>query len=306
VVDGLAQACLRRGPVAAVDELEQATQGVVEEGAVARLLGNQRGQLQVAQHLQAVALLVGVGGADGHVAQLRAGLDIEQEQQPVHQPQALQGELAGVQLAPTAEDALLLLAGLGDELAGRFVAQKLHGFLQGVLEILGNGEGVLVGVGIEGVEQYLALGRQQALPPQQYGGSLERRIVAAAEDLAPVEAQQPVLRPLGAIDEERLGGAGQQYPARRMLGAEEVVRKHLLPGLAMQGLGPGLGVPEQAVGLQREGVLALQVRVPGVQDDQPRRLAGLAEGAQRGQRPVLERQQHRLQGIAQGAEEATE
>lgn len=107
--------------------------------AVAVLVGGQGGEFQVAQHLQAVAAQIGVGTADGDIAQFRAGLDVEEEEEPVHEPQALQGECPGVERLVAAEDALFLFAGLGDEGPGGGVAQELHRLLEGVLEVRSGG-----------------------------------------------------------------------------------------------------------------------------------------------------------------------
>jgi len=76
------------------DQAEQLLQTVVEVVAVAGLVGGERGLFQLAQVLDAVALQVGLG-VDGRVAQFGPGLDVEQEQQPVHVAQAFQGELVG-------------------------------------------------------------------------------------------------------------------------------------------------------------------------------------------------------------------
>ena len=76
------------GTVEAVaDEAEQGLDGVVEVVAVQRLLAGQAHQLQVAQVLQAVALAVGLR-VHRRVAEVRARLDVEEEQQPVHVAQA--------------------------------------------------------------------------------------------------------------------------------------------------------------------------------------------------------------------------
>ena len=261
--------------VALVDQREHALQAVVEVAPLPALVGGQAHHLQVAQALQAVALAPGVV-AHGQVAQLRARLDVEQEEDAVHGAQALPGELLRVQGVLAAVDPLLAAAGLLDQLLGGLVAQQLDGLAQGVLEVVGDGEGVLVAVLVQAVQAALArvallIDGRQALAVQQHGGGLEGAIVAAAEDLLPVEAQHAVLGPLVAVDEDALAVRKQQHPARRALVMRRDLAKHrlvedLVPALPRQGVEVG-ALAEELPGVQgeRERVLALVFRVQGAE-----------------------------------------
>ena len=95
-------------------------------------------QLQFPQLLQAVAFAVNLG-FEGEVSEFRSGLNVEQEQQPVHVAQALSRE--GV-CEVFAVDAF---PGDGAQVAHGLVAQKLNSLAQGILEVLGYGMGVFVG-----------------------------------------------------------------------------------------------------------------------------------------------------------------
>ena len=83
-----------------------------------------------------------------------------------------------------------------------FVTQQFYGGANGVFQVFGYGEGVFVGVFIQGVEQWNALARHQAVGMQQCGGGLESVVFAAAEDFQPVEAQQAVLIPFAAVNQQ--------------------------------------------------------------------------------------------------------
>ena len=187
------------GPAAAeavADEGEQPPQAVVQIEAVERFAGGQAHQLQVAQALQAVALAVGLG-VERRVAELRARLDVEQEQQAVHPAQAFEAQPAGERVVGAVVQ--LVLEHLA-QVVDRLVAEQLDRLAQGVLQVLGDGEGVLVAVVVEPVEQggAGAVGGQQAAAVEQDGGGLHGRVLAPAEELVDVEAQQPVVRPLAA------------------------------------------------------------------------------------------------------------
>jgi len=85
----------RRGGVAGVDEPEQQRQGFVEVAAGAGFRAGQFGQREVAETVQAVALLV-FAGADGQHAQFGGRLGVQQEQDAVQEPQRLLGQRLGL------------------------------------------------------------------------------------------------------------------------------------------------------------------------------------------------------------------
>ena len=97
---------------------------------------------------------------------------------------------------------------------------------------------------------------------EQGGGGLQGVILAAAEDLVEVEAQQPVVDPLAAFDQQQPAEGERQHPARRTLLAEDAAGEDVVPGLAEEGFGRRrLAVELEAAGLEGERVFALGVRV---------------------------------------------
>ena len=143
---------------------------------------------------------------------------------------------------------------------------------------------------------------------QQRGGGLQRSVLAAAEDLVEVEAQQPVVRPLAALDEEDAAEREHQQPARRMILAEDVAGDDVVPGLPQQRLRRRrLAVELQRVRLERKRVLPLGLRVVRT-ECQERRCAGLAaQGAEHGHLvAVVERMVGRIPLVAQRREKLPE
>ena len=136
------------------NQAEQLPDAVVQVVAVQGFRAGQPHQLQVPQALQAVALAVRLR-VQGRVAEFRARLDVEQEQQAVHVAQGLQAELLGQLLVGTVVELVL-----GDfaQVADGFVADQFDALAQGVLQVFGNGEGVLVAVVVQAVEQALVGG----------------------------------------------------------------------------------------------------------------------------------------------------
>ena len=221
---GVAQAGLLATHAAAVGhELEQAAQGEVEVFALARLLGGQGLEFEVAQALQAVAFEVDLAFVDGHIAQLGPRLDVEHEQQAVHHAQAFEAEHAGVELVLARVHAFFAAAGLFVELAGGFVTQQLNGFAQGVFQILADAKGVFVGVFVQALQQAVAFAGGQAVLVQERGAGFEGVGVFAVEDVGPVEAQGAVVGPFVAVEQQPFVQAQQQHVARGLVGAKHGV-----------------------------------------------------------------------------------
>ena len=144
------------------DQVEQRGDGVVEVVAVAALLGGEVALLHhVAERFQAVAGPVFLA-LHGRVAQFRARLHEEEEEQAVQVAQTLPGEVVGLDLL---QDALVGLAEIPDHL----VAQQFHCFAGAVFQVLRNGKGVLVGVLAERIEQAGAFSGRDAVMVQQRG-----------------------------------------------------------------------------------------------------------------------------------------
>ena len=87
-----------------------------------------------------------------------------------------------------------------------------------------------MGVGVEAFEQALALLRGEAVAVEQRGGGLQGVGFLAVEDFVPVEAQEAVVRPLVAVEQQPLGQADEEDVARRMVGPEEGVGENVGPG----------------------------------------------------------------------------
>ncbi len=262
---------------AVADQAEQALHGVVQVVAVQRFLAGQAHQLQVAQVLEAVALAVRLG-VDRRVAEVGARLGVEEEEQPVQVAQAFPPERLGERgVGAVVHLVLQHVAQVADGL----VADQLDRLAQRVLQVLGDGEGVLVAVLVEVVEQARAVGRQQAAAVQQGGGGLQGGVFAAAENLVEVEAQQPVVRPLAALDQQDAAEREHQQPARRVVAAEDAPGDDVVPGLAQQRLGRRrLAVELQRVRLQRERVFPLRLRVVRAEREQRGGAGRAAGGAQ--------------------------
>ena len=239
--------------------------------------GVQRLALQIAQRLQAIALEVDLALADGHVAQLGPGLDVEHEEQAVDQAQALEAEFARVQRIGAGVDALLAAAGLLVQLARGLVAQDLDGLAQRVLEVFADAEGVAVGVLVQGLQQAGAGARGQAFAVQQRSGSLQGGAVLAVEDLGPVEAQRAVVGPLVAVQQQPVGRPGQDEVARGRIGAEHGVTDQVNPARLGQRVGHGQAAVVQRIeGLVERGLVfqAVAGGVEGGDDHQVRGLRG--------------------------------
>jgi hypothetical protein len=114
-------------------------------------------------------------------------------------------------------------------LSHRFIAERLDRFAQRVLEVFADAEGVLVGVFIEAVEQAGALIRGEAVVVQQPQPPAGCSFLAV-EDFGPVEAQQTIVRPLVAVEQQPFPEADQNDVARRLVAAEQRFAKDFQPG----------------------------------------------------------------------------
>src|SRR5262245_20996611 len=109
-------------------------------------------ELEITQRFQTVAFEICLV-VDRNIAQLGTRLDVEDEQEPVNQPQALERELRGVELASARKDASLPFLRQLPQLPRRLVAEQLDRLAQRELQILAHAEGVLVRLLVEAVEQ---------------------------------------------------------------------------------------------------------------------------------------------------------
>ena len=131
---------------------------------------------------------------------------------------------------------------------------------------------------VEVVEEAAALLGDEALAVQKGRGGLERGAIAAAENLVQVEAQQAVAGPLSAFQKKDLAGGKEQYPARRVLLAEDAAGNDVAPGLAEQRIRRRrLAVVLGAVRLEGKRIFVLSHGVVGAEHQQID-LAVLARG----------------------------
>lgn len=231
-VDGLLAVVLEREgiapgvPAALEDEAEKGLYRIVEEIAVAHLVGLQLDHFKVAQGFDGVALEVFLG-FDWQVAEFGPGFEVEAEKEAVEVAQAAAGEFVFELFVGLVEEGFLADVA---EVPDGFVGDVLDGVDEGVLEILGDGEGVLVGGFVEAVEEREAVGRAGGIAVEEGGGGAEGGLVAAVEDFPQVEGEEAALGPLHAISEDDLAEGEEDHPAGRFGQAEDVLAEDFLPG----------------------------------------------------------------------------
>lgn len=190
-----------------INQIEKALDRLVEEIAVPaplRVEGNER---QVPQAFQAVASPVFVAVHAG-VAQAGAGLDIEQEKQPVQVAEAFATKLVG------GREFLLLRA---KPLQG-FVPEEFDGLARAVFQVFGDLGRVSVGAFVQPVQHVVAVAGANVIGTRE--GQHQPRRVRAGEDLLEMEAEQAALGPLRAIEQHKLAGVKQQHPPQRLVASE--------------------------------------------------------------------------------------
>ena len=292
------------GAAALGNEGEEAAEGGVEVGALMGGGGGEVDELEVAEGLEAVAAGVHVAFLDGDVAELGAGLDVEEEHQAVHHAEAFEAEGAGIDGVLAGVEALLAGAGLVAELADGLVAQDLDGLAEGVLEVLADAKGVLVGVFVEALEQAGAGVGGEGFAVEKGGGGLEGVGILAVEDLGPVEAQEAVVGPLVAVDEEPFLEPDEEDEAGRLLGPEEGLGHEFEPGRAEEE--PGDFLASEVHGLEGvvERIVVLAAGLVGGDDEEARAVVDVApDGPCRDGHVGLEREEGGLEGMAEGGEE---
>ena len=203
--------------IAAEDQGEELSQGGVKVEAVPGLVPFKRDALHLPQALQAVGGAVGFG-VHGGVVQLRPGLHIEEEEQPVEVPEALQGEAGGVQVALAEEGGL----SAGADVVNGLVAQDLHRLPEGVAEVVGDGGGVPSGLCLHSVQQSLSFGGAEALSVEQHRDGLKGGGLPPGEDFVQVEPEGPLLPPLLPVQKQNLAAPGEKEPPGRLAPGEDV------------------------------------------------------------------------------------
>ena len=270
-------------------------------------MGSRRGevdQLEVTQGFEAVALGIHLALLDGHVAQLGPSLDIEEEHQPINNAQAFQAELTGFDGIFAGVKSLLAGLGLLTELSHGFIAQEFYGFAEGILEVFADAERVLVGVFIEAIQQAGAGIGGQAFAVQQCRCRLKGVGVLAVEDLIPIEAQQTVVGPLVAIEQQPLFEPDEEDEARGVVGSENRLGNQLQPRCLFQQRRHFLTSVMEGLKGVVERVFVFVVWCVGRDDEQPGSLMGFAQDRPNRNRHVgLQQHDIRLQRIAQGSQE---
>jgi len=255
---------LHLGAESGVHETEQPLQALVQEGAVASLVGLEAHEFELAQGLEAVAVAVD-RRAHRHRAELGAArFHVEEEEQAVEVDEAVLGEVGG-EVVVEVEDALALLAAVVDGL----VREQLDRAPHAVLQVGGDGEGVLVRVLVELVVQAGVVVARERLAVQQRGGGAQRGLLAAAEDLGQVEAQVLPLAPLAPLGEPDLAAGEHQDPARAVLAAEDALVEDLAPGEVTRARARQLGRVRE-VGRELLGERRRAERIVGVRGGERR------------------------------------
>ena len=186
----------------------------MEVGAVACFIRTERDILQITQMLDAVALQVGFILNRG-VTQLWPRLDVEQEEQPVHEAQALQAQLFS-QIGVRAVKHLFL--GHLALVVQSFVGNQFDALTQGVLQVSRNLESMLVRAFIQPVQQRDApVCRQDGFLAQQGYKGPQALFIPRAKQLGQVKAQHGLARPFGPLHQQPLLVMNQQHPARRVI-----------------------------------------------------------------------------------------
>ena len=125
-----------------------------------------------------------------------------------------------------------------------------------------------VAVVVQAVEQAHAFGRHEALAVQEGGGRLQGGRLAPAQYLVEDEAEQAVVGPLAAFEQQDLARREEHHPAGRMALAEHPAGDDVAPGLPEDGFGRrGLAVVLHPVGAEGEGVFVVSVRIVGAEDE---------------------------------------
>ena len=171
--------------VALPDHLEQPVEGITDVGALFVFFAAELGGVHLPQAFKAVAQAVDIA-AHRRIAQVWPALDVEEEQQPVHVPEAFERQLIGVGFA--FEHAFALLFAPVD----RLVADQLDRLAQGVLEITTHLIGVLVAVLIQFIEiGGAAIAWAGVLSVQQGCRGQQRIRVVVPQQRVELKAQQP-------------------------------------------------------------------------------------------------------------------
>ena len=213
---------------AGVDEAEQLIQALLQEVAVLIDLAVALGLLaDFPQTLERVARFVGLG-LHGRVAQLRFGLDEEHEQDAIHIPQTLQGQVFCQRT--TKNGHMLALLHVVDDL----VTENLDALAQSVLQIPGHTRGVLVTVVVQHIQQAPAILRAEGIPMQQHSHGLQSAFLIAAKDVIQIEDQKALLIPLVPVDQCDLVFADQHDPAWALVQIIEQTSKQLFHRLTEQ------------------------------------------------------------------------
>ena len=264
--------------VAVVDHVEQHGQGLVHKEAFPDFVHSvAHGVRNIPQTLQGVGALIGLG-LEGRVAQIGAGFDEQHEQHAVHKAQAFQSELTGLdgiglQIAPLAVG----------QVVQHLVAQQLDALAQGVLQVLRNPGRVTLGIGVQGVQQNVAVPGHQTVVVQQHRHGLQRAFLAPGKDLVQLELQVALLIPLVAVDKRDLVHADKYDKARGLGGGKKRLGGQILvvEGGEHFGSHPGGQVPvadfggKHRLAMQNVIVLLGALRGGGQNDPYPGGTVGL-------------------------------
>ena len=166
-------------------------------------------------------------GVPGHVilvvdredAELRAGLGVQQEQDPVQVAQRLAAEV----LRERAVVDVAWLDALVAEPVEDLVGDDLHGLAQALAQLGGDADGVLAGTGHEGGQRFLAAfgGRLQSVGGEQGGDQLQFPGVGTLQRGVQGDGEVPAFAPGETVGEDDHAAVQQQDVPGRLVGREQ-------------------------------------------------------------------------------------
>ena len=204
-------------PVTAIDKGEQHGQRVVQVGAG---LGGRTGQFDQGELTQPVEAVAGVvlGRADRQHAQLRRCLGIEQEQDPVEEPQRLSGQRLGLLGGQR-------LQALGRATGHDLVGDDLDAATHPLAQVLADPDGVLDGRLQHRLPPDLAVGvRGERLGVQDRQRAVDLAVapgVVAVTDRLQVDGEIASLGPAALLRDERPSPGEDEHELRVLLGVEQ-------------------------------------------------------------------------------------
>ena len=213
----------RVGVIAAVHQLEQPVERLLEVRSVAGVVVGQIDQAEFAEPVEAVAVdVVLVVGRDD--AEFGTRLGVQQHDEPVQVAECLTGEVAGVDVG-AGEELLVAFACSGVALGDHLVGDDLDALADAGAQLLGDTDGVLVRLVDQGLERRLPVDRHERVGGEERSDGLQLALggrVVAVEGQAEIDGEESALGPLGAFGQEHDGATEDEHVARRLVGVVDL------------------------------------------------------------------------------------